>query len=85
MLLARVDHAQFGMQQLRAQARPAPGRGEDAPTKGLLTLADAARRLGVFRRWLREHAHELPGVRRLSPKVIRLDARSLDRWLARER
>jgi len=49
----------------------------------LLTPAVAAERFGVTKRWLLEHATDIPGVRRLSRKVIRFSERRLARYLDR--
>jgi hypothetical protein len=49
----------------------------------LLTPDTAAERFGVTKRWLLDHAHEIPGVRRLSRKTIRFSARHLARFLDR--
>jgi len=47
----------------------------------LLTPEAAAERFGVTRRWLLDHADEIPGVRRLSRKIIRVSERRLARFL----
>jgi len=49
----------------------------------LLTPAAAAARFGVTKRWLLDHADEIPGVRRLSRKIIRFSERRLARFLVR--
>jgi hypothetical protein len=49
----------------------------------LLTPAAAAARFGVTRRWLLDHADEIPGVRRLSRKIVRFSERRLARFLVR--
>ena len=49
----------------------------------LLTPAAAAERFGVTKRWLLEHASDIPGVRRLSRKIIRFSERRLARYLDR--
>jgi hypothetical protein len=59
---------------------PGPGRPDEVPR--LLTLADAAAQLGTSVKWLHRH-RELPFLRRLSPRVVRVDAASLARWVAR--
>src|SRR5262245_38052884 len=46
--------------------------------------AEAARMFGVKKRWLLEHADDIPGCRRLSKKVIRFSERALARYLARK-
>lgn len=47
----------------------------------LLTPEAAAAQFGVTRRWLLEHADEIPGVRRLSRKIVRFSERRLARFL----
>lgn len=49
----------------------------------LLTPEEAAARFGVSKRWLFAHADTMPGVKRLSRKVIRFDERRLARFLDR--
>jgi len=49
----------------------------------LLTPAEAAARFGVTKRWLLDHAGEIPGVKRLSRKIIRFSERRLARYLDR--
>jgi hypothetical protein len=45
----------------------------------LLSPKEAAASYGVKERWLLDHADEIPGVRRLSRKVIRFSERMLRR------
>jgi hypothetical protein len=49
----------------------------------LLTPLAAAARFGVTKRWLLAHADEIPGVRRLSRKIVRFSERRLARFLER--
>jgi hypothetical protein len=49
----------------------------------LLTPEAAAARYGVTKRWLLDHAEEIPGVRRLSRKIVRFSERRLARFLER--
>jgi hypothetical protein len=49
----------------------------------LLTPDAAAARFGVTKRWLLDHADEIPGVRRLSRKIVRFSERRLARFLDR--
>lgn len=48
----------------------------------LLSVAQAAKRLGVTTDWLYRHASELPFCRRLSRKQLRFEAAGLDAYLA---
>jgi hypothetical protein len=49
----------------------------------LLTPEAAAARFGVTKRWLLDHADDIPGVRRLSRKIVRFSERHLARFLER--
>lgn len=53
----------------------------DVETDRLLTPEAAGARFGVTKRWLLEHADEVPGVRRLSRKIVRFSERRLARFL----
>jgi excisionase family DNA binding protein len=58
---------------------PAPavnGNGADR----LLTVDEAADRLGVSRRWVYRHVKALPFVRRLSGGTLRFSEKGLTRW-----
>ena len=55
----------------------------DAEPDRLLTPGAAAGRFGVTKRWLLDHADEIPGVRRLSRKTVRFSERRLARFLDR--
>lgn len=46
----------------------------------LLTAAEAASLLGVNRRWIYDHADQIPGTRRLSARCLRFSERKLRRW-----
>ena len=78
-LVADLDAA-FCQAMTNAEARPPRA---DAEPDGLLTPEVAAVRFGVTKRWLLEHADEIPGVRRLSRKIVRFSARRLARFLDR--
>jgi excisionase family DNA binding protein len=54
-----------------------------APAADLLTVEDAARRLGVSPGWLYRRSKRLPFMRKLGPKTLRCDAEALDAWKAR--
>src|SRR5436309_3248867 len=49
----------------------------------LLTVSEAATRLGVSKRYVYGHAADYPFVRRLGPKTLRFSERGLEKWLAR--
>lgn len=55
-------------------------QSHEAPADGLLTVHDAAKRLGVQPTWLYRNAKDLPFTRKLSHRTLRFDAKGLDRW-----
>jgi hypothetical protein len=57
-------------------------RSETEPDR-LLTPEAAAARFGVTKRWLLAHADDIPGLRRLSRKVVRFSERRLAQFLER--
>jgi excisionase family DNA binding protein len=61
-------------------AAPTP---EPEQSDRLLTVSEAAKRLGVSRRYVYGHADEYPFARRLGPKTLRFSERGLEKWLAR--
>jgi hypothetical protein len=56
-------------------------RQQQAEQDRLLSPKEAAALYGVNARWLLDHADEIPGVRRLSRKLIRFSERALRRHL----
>lgn len=52
----------------------------ETPSDRLLTPEAAAERFGVTKRWLLDHADQIPGVRRLSRKIVRFNERHLERF-----
>ncbi len=64
------------------QPRKQDHRSEAEPDR-LLTPDAAAERFGVTKRWLLDHADQIPGVRRLSRKIVRFSERRLARFLDR--
>lgn len=60
-------------------ADPAPG---PATEDELLTLEEAARRIGRHPRWFTRRP--LPFVKRLSRRTIRVSRRGLERWVAQK-
>ena len=59
------------------------GNGSAAGTQDhLLTVEEAAERLGVKTRWLYRRADKLPFARRLSRKALRFSEAGLLRWQA---
>ncbi len=66
--------------QVAAQAPTRPRSGKDR----LLSAQEAAELLGVSRRWIYDHAHDLGG-QRLSPRCLRFPEKALRRWMERGR
>ena len=58
---------------------PPPPNGADR----LLTVQEAATRLGVPPGWLYRRAKTLPFTRKLGPKTLRFDPDGLARWVTR--
>jgi len=78
-LAADVDAVLY---QTLTEART-PDQRSDAEPDQLLTPDATAARFGVTKRWLLDHADEIPGVRRLSRKIVRFSERRLARFLER--
>jgi hypothetical protein len=78
-LAADVDAVLY---QTLTEARTKDQRSDVKPDR-LLTPEAAAARFGVTKRWLLDHAEEIPGVRRLSRKIVRFSEHRLARFLER--
>jgi hypothetical protein len=78
-LAADVDAVLY---RILSEARTKDQRSDAEPDR-LLTPLAAAARFGVTKRWLLDHADEIPGVRRLSRKIVRFSERRLARFLER--
>jgi excisionase family DNA binding protein len=64
----------------QAEAVPSPSPRERSAEQ-LLTVQEAAARLGVAKAWLYRHAKSLPFRRKLGHRTLRFDAGALQRWL----
>jgi hypothetical protein len=73
---ADVDAA-LARHMLRGDQQPPQADAAD----GFLSPDETAIKCGVSKRWLLDHADQIPGVRRLSRKVIRFNERALRRHL----
>ena|SRR5688572_26907967 len=63
-------------------ALKAPSNGPRiTETVGLLSVEEAAGRLGVAPSWLYRHARRLPFTRKLGHRTLRFDATALDSWM----
>jgi excisionase family DNA binding protein len=56
-------------------------RADAVPEDHLLTVEEAAERLGTSRDWLYRKAHKLPFTVRLGPRQLRFSSRGIDRYL----
>ncbi len=63
-------------------AAPRMRADRDLPAGSLLTVNEAAERLGVSVSWLYRNAKDLPFTRKLGHRTLRFDARALERWAA---
>lgn len=68
--------------RLFAQQPPAAVRPEDDGDDRLLTVAEAAQKLGQKVQWIRAHQDELPRVQ-LPGRTVRFSERKLETWLKR--
>ena len=83
-LRRQVSHLAADLEAAFSQAMAQAGvQHHDAEVERdrLLTPDAAAARFGVTKRWLLEHADEIPGLRRLSRKIVRFSERRLARFL----
>lgn len=60
---------------------PRPSAAEANPG-ALLTVEEAAERLGVAPSWLYRHAKALPFTRKLGHRTLRFEAIGVNRWIA---
>ena len=49
----------------------------------LLTVAEAAKRLGVSKRYIYAHVKHYSFAKRIGPKTLRFSERGLEKWLAK--
>ncbi len=69
-------------------AAPAVATADPAPSEvsnELLTVDEAAARIGMKKTWLYRHGGKLPFARKLGHRSLRFDARGLERWLKERR
>lgn len=57
-------------------------RRAEASSSRLLTLAELAERLGVSLPYIYKNADNLPGCRRLSPRLLRFESCVVEEWIA---
>ena len=85
-LRRQIGHLAVDVEAVLYQTLTADGtsdpRAETEPDR-LLTPEAAAARFGVTKRWLLAHADDIPGLRRLSRKIVRFSERRLARFLER--
>src|SRR5262245_46312209 len=83
-LLAQLaaEQARLSALETALAARLAAAAGTNGPDPDrLLTIEEAAAKLGTTRDWLRRHPH-LPFVVRVSPGQIRYSAKGIERFIA---
>jgi hypothetical protein len=83
-LRRQISHLAADVDAVLYQTMTEPGtphERSDVEPDRLLTPEAAAARFGVTKRWLLAHADEVPGVRRLSRKIVRFSERRLGRFL----
>lgn len=81
VLLAQVAAVQASLAaRVASAAQPAAARRQQADR--LISVDEAAARLGVTPRWLYRHSVHLPFARRLSRKTLRFSDLGLERWQA---
>jgi predicted DNA-binding transcriptional regulator AlpA len=67
---------------LAARLLDAQGYSETSPTEDrLITVAEAAERLGTTPDWLYRNADDLPFTVRLAPRQLRFSAHGIERYL----
>jgi excisionase family DNA binding protein len=71
-VLARATHPPPMPRLLAVEGSPGP----------LLTVEEAAERLGVAPSWLYRHAKTLPFTRKLGHRTLRFEAIGVNRWIA---
>ena len=81
VMLAQVAAIQASL-AARVAAAAQPGPVKRAEDDRLISVDEAAGRLGVTPRWLYRHAPRLPFSRRLSRKALRFSELGLKRWQA---
>ena len=64
---------------------PAPEANGTAPAPRLITVADAAARLGVTPKWIRRHGARERFLYKLGERILRVDEMRLNRYLERVR
>ena len=84
-LRAQVGHLEVDLDIAisRQMARHTQPRQVETGSDSLISPEVAAARFDVTRRWLLDHANDIPGVKRLSRKTIRFSERKLARYLGR--
>jgi hypothetical protein len=76
-------HVDLDIAIARQMARLTQPRKPEAESDRLIAPEVAAALFGVKRRWLLDHANDIPGVKRLSRKTIRFSELKLARYLDR--
>jgi excisionase family DNA binding protein len=81
---AAIGELELAKAKLIARLNGKPEATKPAPEPDrLLTVAEVAKRMGVSKRHVYEHARSWPFTRKLGPGTLRFSSRGLDRHLAR--
>jgi hypothetical protein len=67
--------------RLRGEADRRSRQQPDSVEGRLLTPEEAAKRIGVPKRWIHRHSKDLPFARRLGRKTLRIWEPGLERWM----
>ena len=62
-------------------ATSAPASPPEESADALLTVEQAAERLGVAPSWLYRHWKSVPGAKKLGHRTLRFGVRALERWI----
>lgn len=72
--------ARVVLARLPAEDTPEPVAAKSSQSDRMLTVQEAAERLGVDTRWVYRRAKKLPFTRKLSTGTLRFSERGLERW-----
>jgi len=80
-VLAQVTALQTALLAKLLVQKEQQHRIESAPEDHLLTVTEAAERLGTSCDWLYRHAHKLPFTVRLGSRQLRFSSKGIERYL----
>jgi excisionase family DNA binding protein len=79
--LTRLTALQNALAARMLTAAPSPAPSPSGP-EHLLSVEEAAARLGMSADWVYRHARHLPFTRRVGRRALRFDSAGLERWMA---